>query len=158
MRGTVLQLPKRDAIVNLALLRNSDHIQVVLDWDDATRPTWPGCELPILETSHSAGPMRPLSPDGSIGFGDVLVATGTGRVAREPGAGSAAVAAVTCRVKVQLKGVELLGAEGVDFREWLTVWEKELLFSDDAATVARVAEMSQAQKRHAAHAKVRTIF
>ena len=34
------------------------------------------------------------------------------------------------------------------------VWEKELLFSDDSQHLARVAQMSQAQRKHADQAQV----
>jgi hypothetical protein len=65
------------------------------------------------------------------------------------------VPAVNLWVRVQLRGVHLLGAaESCNTDTWLTVWEKELHFSDDSQHLLRVVEMSQAQKQYARHAKV----
>lgn len=128
---------------------------MALEWDDACMPTWPGCELPSLITSNDAPPALPISADGAAHFGDVLVATGSGRVAPDPSAPPNAPAAVTCRLRVQLSGVLLGGDGGGGGAEvWETVWEREVLFSDDSAHLARVAEMSQAQRQHAAEAQV----
>lgn len=130
-------------------------MQVVLEWDEETMPTWPGCELPALESSRAGGTRRAFALDGVVGFGDVLVATGTGRVAPDPAAAAAAAAGVNCRIRVCTRGVALGGPEGgVDVAQWQTIWEKEFFFSDDAQRVARVAELSQAQQRHALEAKV----
>lgn len=46
----------------------------------------------------------------------------------------------------------------VDAEGWCTIWEKELLFSDDAHHMAKVVEMSQAQRKHAAKAQVHPSF
>lgn len=130
-------------------------MQVILDWDHSTKPDWLGCELPsLITTVADECTVQPLSCDGSVAFGDVLVATGTGRVAPDPVAGNR-VPAVNLWVRVQLRGVHLLGAsESCNTDAWLTVWEKELHFSDDSQHLLRVVEMSQAQKQHARHAKV----
>jgi hypothetical protein len=129
-------------------------VQVVLDWD-SMRPDWPGCELPsLITTISSEDTVQDLTLDGSVMFGDVLVATGTGRAAPDPAAGSG-VPAMNIWIRVQLHGVHLLGAaESCNPDAWLTVWEKELHFSDDSQHLTRVAEMSQAQRQHARHAKV----
>ena len=134
---------------------------MVLEWEEGIAPTWSGCDLPALVTSAGAPPRVPFALDGSAAFGDVSAAEGSGRVAPDPAAGADAAQAVTCRIKVQLFGVQLrddsqmeaCNSGGGD--EWLTVWEKEVVFSDDSAHVARVAQMSQAQRQHAQQAKVR---
>jgi hypothetical protein len=131
--------------------------QVLLTWDEASTPSWPGCVLPTLVTTFDAPPLLPVSVDGSIAFGDVVVATGTGRVTPDPSAGPGATAVLNCRVKVQLRRVDLGDAGAESSREggWLTVWEKEILFSDDASHLTKVAVMSQAQQKYAVQAKVR---
>ena len=133
-------------------------MQVLLEWDDESRPTWTGCALRALESSRAGGTRCGVALDGSVDFGDVLVATGTGRVRPDPAAEAAAPPGVNCRIRVQVRGIALAGMEaaGMALSEWTMIWEKEMLFSDDAARAARVAELSQAQRRHAVQARVRT--
>ena len=54
---------------------------------------------------------------------------------------------------MQFEGEPLEEDEG----GWGTIWEKELLFSDDAHHMAKLVEYSQAQRKHAAKAQVRSL-
>jgi hypothetical protein len=128
-------------------------LQVVLEWDESARPAWPGCELPQLVTAAGAAARVPVSTGGLAAFGDVSAAEGSGWLVPDPDGADGAAAAVTCRIKVQLKGV-VLGGDEQAAKGWVVIWEKEMLFSDDSQHLANVAMMSQAQRKHAVQAKV----
>lgn len=128
-------------------------IQVALCWQGRGEPQ-PGCELPRLLTSSGAAPQKPLDQNGAATFGDIVVEAGSGHAERDALAGPDAVAAMNLDVKVQLAGVQLDEDGEAEEGGWQTVWEKEVLFTDDARHLARVAEYTQVQRKHAAQAQV----
>lgn len=132
-------------------------MQVALQWGPEAEPTWPGCELPQLALPSGQLPHLQLTGEGLARFGDVSVVRGSGKVAPDPAGDSAAAAAVTLHIAVQLRQVQLAGAEQHALAEggWLTVWEKEIVFSDDGQFAERVALMSQVQRKHVANVQVR---
>ena len=101
-------------------------------------------------------PLLQLSAEGLARFGDVSVAQGTGKLVPDPAGSDATAPAITLRIAVQLRQVPLAGAEQHPLAEggWLTVWEKEIVFSDDGPYAARVAAMSQMQRKHVADVQV----
>lgn len=131
-----------------------DVVQVELSWQ-GERPPQDGCELPRLLTSSGAAPQKAVDLNGAATFGDIVVEAGSGRAARDAAAGAGAVAAMNLDLRVQVAGVALDDEEGAA-GGWQTVWEKEILFTDDTQHLARVVEYSQAQRKHAAQAQVCT--
>lgn len=131
---------------------------MALCWQEAGPPHG-GCELPRLLTSSGAAPRKPVDLNGAASFGDIVVEAGSGRAERDAAGGPGAVAAMNLDVRVQLAGVQLDEEEVAAGEEggWQTVWEKELLFSDDSQHLARVAEFSQVQRKHTAQAQVRQL-
>lgn len=129
-------------------------LQVVVCWQEASAPQ-DGCELPRLLTSSGAAPQKPVDMNGAVTFGDIVIDAGSGRAQPDPAAGTDAVAAMNLDIKVQLAGVRLDEEEGGAEQDgWQTVWEKEMLFTDDTQHLARVVEYTQAQRKHAAQAQV----
>lgn len=143
-------LPMRGGIALMAVVV----VQVELSWQGDGAPQ-AGCVLPRLLTSSGAAPQKAVDLNGAATFGDIVVEAGSGRAARDEAAGASAVAAMNLDVRVQVAGVALDDEEGAaDAGGWQTVWEKEILFTDDTQHLARVAEFSQAQRKHAAQAQV----
>eukprot|EP00892_Ulva_mutabilis_P012666 jgi/Ulvmu1/9772/UM056_0012.1 len=131
-------------------------VRVVLCWQEGSAQQ-DRCELPRLLTSSGVAPQKEVNMNGAVSFGDIVVDEGSGRAQPNPAAGSDAVAAMNLDIKVQLVGVQLDeeegGQGGVEEGGWQTVWEKEVMFSDDAQHMARVVEYTQVQRKHAAQAQ-----
>jgi hypothetical protein len=150
---------KRLASYGMGLADNAQSVarmQVVLSWQEGGESASLGCELPHLVTSAGAEPVKALDMSGAVSFGDILIAEGSGKVPLDASNGTGTPAAVNLCVKVQVFGVQFeadaseAGGDG-----WSTVWEKELLFTDDAQHMTRIAEYTQAQRKHALQAQVR---